>query len=55
MRRIPSQPQSWEETLREIAREREDWSDLDAALVDGLDSRTAFEPSALTINTPRKQ
>ena len=28
---------SWEDTFREMAREREDWSDLDAAVADGLD------------------
>jgi len=55
MRRNPSQPQSWEKTFRETAREREDWSDFDAVLADGLDSRMAFERSALTINTRRKQ
>lgn len=27
----------WDETFRDMAREREDWSDLDAALADGLD------------------
>ena len=29
---------SWEETFKDMAREREDWSDLDAALNDGLDT-----------------
>jgi len=28
---------SWEDTFRDMAREREDWSDLDATLPDGLD------------------
>jgi antitoxin MazE len=28
---------SWEETYRASAREREDWTDLDATLADGLD------------------
>jgi antitoxin MazE len=28
---------SWADTFREMAREREDWSDLDATLADGLD------------------
>jgi len=55
MHRKPSVPQSWEETFRETAREREDWSDLDMALADGLDPQTAFERSPLTINPPRKQ
>jgi hypothetical protein len=27
---------SWEDTYREMAREREDWSDLDTAIGDGL-------------------
>ncbi len=42
MRHDPSQPQPWEETFRETAREREDWSDLDVALADGLDPKTGF-------------
>jgi antitoxin MazE len=29
---------SWRETFKAMAREREDWSDLDATLADGLDS-----------------
>lgn len=28
---------SWEDTYKEIAREREDWSDLDATVADGLE------------------
>jgi len=28
---------TWEETYREAAREKEDWSDLDATLADGID------------------
>jgi antitoxin MazE len=27
----------WDETFRAMAREREDWSDLDGAIADGLD------------------
>jgi antitoxin MazE len=27
----------WDETFQQMAREREDWSDLDAAQADGLD------------------
>ncbi|HLF38744.1 MAG TPA: hypothetical protein VI545_03600 [Burkholderiales bacterium] len=54
MRRNPSQPQSWEETFREMAREREVWSDLDAALADGLDPDTVFELSPLTTRLPGK-
>ena len=28
---------SWEETYKDMAREREDWSDLDTTVADGLD------------------
>ena len=28
---------TWEETYREAAREKEDWSDLDAATADGIE------------------
>ena len=28
---------SWENTFKEMAREREDWSDLDATVADGFD------------------
>ena len=28
---------SWEDTYRAMAAEREDWSDLDATLADGLE------------------
>ncbi len=28
---------SWEDTFREMAKEREDWSDLDPTVADGLD------------------
>lgn len=28
---------SWEDTFKETAKEREDWSDLDATMADGLD------------------
>ena len=27
---------TWEETYRETAREKEDWSDLDATMADGI-------------------
>lgn len=30
---------SWEETYREMAREREDWSDFESTVADGLDPR----------------
>jgi len=28
---------SWEETFRDMAREKEDWSDLDATVADGIE------------------
>lgn len=28
---------TWEETFRDMAREKEDWSDLEAALADGIE------------------
>jgi len=28
---------SWEDTFKDMAKEREDWSDLDATVADGLD------------------
>lgn len=28
---------TWEETFRDMAREKEDWSDLDATVADGID------------------
>jgi len=37
LRRKNDKRLSWEETFRATAREREDWSDLDAAVADGLD------------------
>ena len=30
---------SWEDTFKEMAREREDWSDHDAAMTDGLNQK----------------
>ena len=30
---------SWEETFRETVREREDWSDLESTVADGLDPK----------------
>jgi antitoxin MazE len=33
---------SWEETFREMAKEREDWRDLDAAMADGLDRKSKW-------------
>ena len=30
---------SWEETYMEMAREREDWSDFESAVADGLDRK----------------
>ncbi len=31
---------SWEDTYKEMAREREDWSDLDTTTADGLDKES---------------
>ena len=33
---------SWEDTFREMAKEREDWSDLDATMADGLDLQSKW-------------
>jgi antitoxin MazE len=33
---------SWEDTFKEMAREREDWSDLDAAVGDGVDQESKW-------------
>jgi len=33
---------TWEDTFKEIAKEREDWSDLDAAMADGLDQESKW-------------
>jgi len=30
-------PLTWEETYQETAREKEDWSDLDVTLADGIE------------------
>jgi antitoxin MazE len=35
--RSPKDRLSWDDTFKEMAREREDWSDLDPTLKDGLD------------------
>jgi antitoxin MazE len=33
---------SWEDTFKETAREREDWSDFDASVADGLDQESKW-------------
>ena len=33
---------SWEDTFKEMAKEREDWSDLDATTGDGLDLQSKW-------------
>lgn len=33
---------SWEDTFKAMAREREDWSDLDATVADGLDRESKW-------------
>ena len=37
MRGKPDECLSWGETFKEMAREREDWSDWDVTIADGLD------------------
>ncbi len=37
LRRRKTRLLDWEETFKEAAREREDWSDFDVAVADGLD------------------
>ena len=33
---------SWEDTFKQMAKEREDWSDLDATMADGLDQESKW-------------
>ncbi len=33
---------TWEDTFREMAKEREDWSNLDATMADGLDQESKW-------------
>ncbi len=33
---------SWEDTFKEMTQQREDWSDLDATLADGLDAKSKW-------------
>ena len=33
---------TWEDTFKEMAKEREDWSDLDATMADGLDQKSKW-------------
>ncbi len=39
LRGKPDKRLTWEDTYKEAAREREDWSGLDVALMDGLDPK----------------
>ena len=39
LRGKPDKRLTWEETYKEAARERKDWSEFDVALMDGLDSK----------------
>ena len=39
LRGKPDKRLTWEETYKAAAREREDWSDFDVALADGLDPK----------------
>jgi hypothetical protein len=34
---IPDNKLSWEDTFREMAKEKEDWSDFDVTVNDGID------------------
>jgi hypothetical protein len=40
---------TWEETYRETAREKEDWSDLEATVADGIDPRESGDSEAAII------
>ena len=33
---------SWEDTFKEMAQDRENWSDLDATLADGIDTKNKW-------------
>ena len=46
---------TWEDTFREMAKEREDWSDLDATMADGLDqaSSTLVQPHSVYLRRPQ--
>jgi antitoxin MazE len=42
LRSKPDKRLSWEDTFREMAKERENWSDLDAIMADGLDQQSKW-------------
>ncbi len=42
LRNKPDKRLTWEETFKEMAKEREGWSDLDATLADGLDQASEW-------------
>jgi len=42
LRKKPDKRLTWEETFKEMAKEREDWSDLDATMADGLDQASKW-------------
>ena len=42
LRSKPDKRLTWEETFKEMAKEREDWSDLDATMADGLDQASKW-------------
>ena len=46
---------TWEDTFKEMAKEREDWSDLDATTADGLDqaSSTLAQPHPVHVRRPQ--
>jgi hypothetical protein len=46
---------TWEDTFKEMAREREDWSDLETTLGDGLDAGRRAEIAVDQIRTVSKE
>ena len=42
LRNKPDKCLTWEDTFKEMAKEREDWSDLDATMADGLDQASKW-------------
>ena len=40
---------TWKETYRETAREKEDWSDLDATVADGIEPGEKYDSEAAII------
>ena len=42
LRSKPDKRLTWEDTFKEMAKEREDWGDLDATMADGLDQASKW-------------